>query len=600
MTDSSFKREINRVAHELSLIYENLIAPTVNVELEARMTIPFIESFEGDERTITYFRCPDFPSLTIRKPENKTNIIETKELVEKRVIENVTFALSIEKTYTEFSFRNSLIPSITRTIRRKRIRNQPNIDITEENGIFTVEIEFNNKNYNEIFDIIKSYKVPFWPSIKPKETHSSEILGVVLSNRYFNYGWCISTKADGVHVLLYCYNKNVIAIDDSGRIFNFCESVSLQNIDESEDVYEAELMQNEILIFDCLKHNNKNVTEYNYLERLRFVELDKYCTNKIMRVKPIHEFINFEQFCKAINNAQQDDVFSDGFILTSLGPRTSDVFKSKEKPTVDLLYSKGFLFLSSEKISTRVSKNDNYPFIENCIYEFSLDLEPIKQRNDKIIPNYYIPPEVNPFMKIAKSIGVPCLRYHHNKIKYILLQKLPKKSTLLDIGSGKGGDLSKWNHLHFSKVYAVDPDLELRNVPKFVVPIKDYVQNIPPIQFDCVSILFVPWNKDFLNIIEKAKYFILATMDYPSNYECNCFKCEVEDDNFKLHIPNSQTALDIQEKTIDIKKLIKYLNEKGWKYEEINFPLTFASEDEKILSNMYSFYFFELKSAVLK
>lgn len=39
-----------------------------------------------------------------------------------------------------------------------------------------------------------------------------------------------------------------------------------------------------------------------------------------------------------------------------------------------------------------------------------------------------------------------------------MLEKLP---TLLDVGSG-GGDFDKWVHFKFNKVYALDPQLELR------------------------------------------------------------------------------------------------------------------------------------------
>lgn len=617
-----FKEEINRAIQEFLPVLEKLKNSAVDLELEARMVIPSVPRFCGVERTITYFRSPDFPTLTIRSPDTSSVKIETKELVKKRVVQNVTFALSVEKSYTRYSFKHPLVMANIRTIRRERIQDKPIIDITEENGIFTVEIEFDFSNYYNVADIIESYRIPFWPSTKPKETHTSEILDAISKS---SLKGCISAKADGVHVLLYCLGQEIVAIDDSGKIINLSRSLvisrdndllSLQSKDnpslsdlqsdnnifiKAENIYEAEMMDNDqILVFDCMRNNNDCVERLCYNERLRLVDVDKYRIS----IKPIHEFDNFNQFCKSIVAAQNDDIASDGVVLTGLGPRSSNVFKSKEKPTVDMLYSKGYLFLSSERTSTRVCKDLNYPFVEGCIYEFSLDLTPIKLRKDKITPNYYIPPEVDPLTRIAKTEGIPCLRYHHNRIKQQLLQKLPKGSTLIDIGSGKGGDIKKWESLQFSKVYAVDPKLELKTVPKNVIPIKDYVNNIPSVEFDCVSIFYVPWDDIFLDLVKKAKHFVLATMDKPQTYKCKSFECDVNQNEVKLHIPNMSMSdegqimmynLDIQENIIDIKKTIKYLNEEGWVFEKLECSPSFASYDEIVLSKMYSYYYFYKK-----
>ena len=53
------------------------------------------------------------------------------------------------------------------------------------------------------------------------------------------------------------------------------------------------------------------------------------------------------------------------------------------------------------------------------------------------------------------------LRKRHNRCKLHLLQKYcPTNSTLLDVGSGRGGDLHKWNTLRL-KVVAVEPNMKL-------------------------------------------------------------------------------------------------------------------------------------------
>lgn len=50
------------------------------------------------------------------------------------------------------------------------------------------------------------------------------------------------------------------------------------------------------------------------------------------------------------------------------------------------------------------------------------------------------------------------LRRYHNRIKNSLYKVMDKDLTLLDIGSGRGGDVSKWKD--FSKVVAVEPNID--------------------------------------------------------------------------------------------------------------------------------------------
>ena len=86
----------------------------------------------------------------------------------------------------------------------------------------------------------------------------------------------------------------------------------------------------------------------------------------------------------------------------------------------------------------------------------------IKPRDDKLRPNQWDVCEDNwdlshdplPEHTITGK-GTILMRYYHNDIKRELLSGLAEGSTLLDIGSGRGGDLSKWYKL--SKVIAVEP-----------------------------------------------------------------------------------------------------------------------------------------------
>lgn len=56
------------------------------------------------------------------------------------------------------------------------------------------------------------------------------------------------------------------------------------------------------------------------------------------------------------------------------------------------------------------------------------------------------------------------MRKYHNKEKYrILSQEFKKGDNIIDVGSGRGGDLRKWNSLCLKNVIAVEPNEENRN-----------------------------------------------------------------------------------------------------------------------------------------
>lgn len=82
--------------------------------------------------------------------------------------------------------------------------------------------------------------------------------------------------------------------------------------------------------------------------------------------------------------------------------------------------------------------------------------------------------------------GLVLMRRYHNRIKKELLSKIPIGSVVLDIGTGNGGDLTKYKDI--KKLYAVEPNEtnreELRRRLKLTKPkyqveiIEDYGQNL--------------------------------------------------------------------------------------------------------------------------
>lgn len=297
-------------------------------------------------------------------------------------------------------------------------------------------------------------------------------------------------------------------------------------------MYEGEEMEDGIILFyDCIIYNNINLIK----EKLNLIERRK----KIPKKFKIKEFIN------SIYEVPQYK--TDGFII-SLTNRNLNI-KSKFITTVDLLFKNGYLLLDNENTSTLTPKDNTFNYKENTIYEFDLEMNLIKERKDKTNANLKFPYNNNPLYKLITGEGIYLLRCYHNYVKNELLKKLSNKK-LLDIGSAIGGDINKWDK--FEKIYAVDPNLNLRKNKNNIIKIKNKVElEYKNLDYDCVSIFFVPWNNEFINIINKAKQAVVIVMSKPINYECEYFSCKVEGNKIKLKIKESNTAIDIEENKIE-------------------------------------------------
>ena len=99
---------------------------------------------------------------------------------------------------------------------------------------------------------------------------------------------------------------------------------------------------------------------------------------------------------------------------------------------------------------------------------------PIRERPDKGVPNTVTVANRN-WNLINRPItrndlighNLNRMRWYHNKVKRFLLDELAEKTEkkiLLDIGSGRGGDILKWKS--FNRVYAVEPDM--KNYKEFI------------------------------------------------------------------------------------------------------------------------------------
>ena len=95
------------------------------------------------------------------------------------------------------------------------------------------------------------------------------------------------------------------------------------------------------------------------------------------------------------------------------------------------------------------------------------DFVPLRIRVDRTRPNDERPTAISVWQDINNPItqntiegrNIKIMRKYHNEVKMDLLARtFGPGATILDIGSGRGGDIQKWRALGLKKVYAMEPD----------------------------------------------------------------------------------------------------------------------------------------------
>lgn len=261
---------------------------------------------------------------------------------------------------------------------------------------------------------------------------------------------------------------------------------------------------------------------------------------------------------------------------------------------------------------------------------------------------------VNDIIKIAtyplKNLGlyVENIRTFHNYIKKILIQKFLSGKTILDIGSGKGGDLKKYMDANINKLYALEPNQEyikeftnrLKKLPvnfqnrvkSIHTPLEEFKQD-PINDINCItsffsmSFFFENMEKleiltDFIasNLKNKPDYiFVGTTIDGESvlrllsgkkAIELGDVTIQKEYDTEELKIgqkiifryKGSATVNDEQiEYLVDWPLFVKMLNEKGIQLSTTKLfePPETLTSSKQIVSKLYRYFIFSKKNVSL-
>lgn len=320
--------------------------------------------------------------------------------------------------------------------------------------------------------------------------------------------FAISLKADGVQKFLMLHNSGSYFIDNKN-----VNKINSQKF-EKLSVYVGEYIEskNLYLPFDTIVFEDQNVKEQDYLTRYNFCkQIAKVKLNKInISEKPIYTYEenNVESFNQTISKVYQtveESVFNiDGLIFTpirsgyiangqdkSLTKRVlsnyNDVckYKKPEDLTIDFLVKDNALwsydssvrnklkkpwFMNSNNISRETFLIDKW---KNKVVEFTpifndgnIIYKPIRIREDKQFPNKLEVADKlfrlrqNPIEKeTLEGKTTQLMRKYHNVIKRKMIAN--QTGYVIDIGSGKGGDLDKYaNNMNIKKVFSIEPQSE--------------------------------------------------------------------------------------------------------------------------------------------
>ena len=346
---------------------------------------------------------------------------------------------------------------------------------------FMQDVRFDNELIdsavkNNIFKIIKNPKI-FVNKVLPFSTNQKSVLEFINSEYY------ATNKLDGERVILFIdtlLGVFIVYLDGSKK--KILNPFTLEMNFNKQIFFDCELFNNTINIFDIIVVNTKFENRLKMLESYKPFLTDLF--SKIKNYKfQIKEFFKINSM-KDISIVYENMLYSndlDGIILQPNDSNYKDSVPLKLKPpklnTLDILVEEtiGEPKNLVEEINSKLIHKCNFMKFNFNIYLFIVEVTflnnayyPLKVRFEKTYGN----PE--PILKsnialsqisvndIISGKGIILAKKIINEIKRSILNE--NKGVLVDVGSGQGGDIDKWNN--FRKIFAIERDDTMINIFK--------------------------------------------------------------------------------------------------------------------------------------
>uniref|UniRef100_A0A7I4EH68 Methyltransferase type 11 domain-containing protein n=2 Tax=Physcomitrium patens TaxID=3218 RepID=A0A7I4EH68_PHYPA len=430
------------------------------------------------------------------------------------------------------------------------------------------------------------------------------------------FGYHLESLAGG------CVSRFTASLMESGHLWSN-PTLAGDQLFETTGLRSQEMRQNPDDYQNCRK------TEMPTAKKIAFFMIT---TKKRLVVAKRHfMFKTFSAFSRhhQILEKQIQESKYDGLIYTHSQSYLDPVMRWKPQKTVDLLYQEKALMAYNKKENVdsglKISQNSTEPK-ENAISEFIINpnrtVTLLREREDKVYPNRVavvekikkIAREEKNMFNVLKGLTVSMMRSYHNEVKRDLLKK--GAGHLLDVGSGFGGDITKWDH--YKSVTCVDPSYsnikelkkrlgtnkKVRVIQTRIEHLRGFEKSITTLScFFCITLIdidkliriaqrtFSDKHKcAFLCIVMSKKYIIeFFEARKVKEHICEAYSIRLESKNkIYIHIPNT-IVTNQTEDLVDVDKLIEQFTSIGFKLETRNRlnRNKFMSSNEYLLSCMY-------------
>lgn len=431
----------------------------------------------------------------------------------------------------------------------------------------------------------------------------------------------ITLKYDGVRRIMFITNSGIYLIQRDS-LFKIGDKSSFTQ-EYSGTLIDGEFMGESYHMFDILFYKSYDATHKPLEMRIKYLkEIYQTLSRETLEVpiylKEYYTGPTTEAAKKALEQFHQNDMPYDGIIFQSTGPyfnKNSYKWKPSELLTIDFMVKDKKLWsYDGDLVEFTADGYESKPFdmiefdgknVEGQIIEFKWDqsdrsFKPMRYREDRQNPNGLaiarkVWDKINNPIPEATIIGenLAIIRKYNQDEKMKLLKKYIKAGTnLVDVGSGQGADLHKWNHLGLNKVWIVDPDTEILKTLKERLSqmdikykldilnigaeeskkIKVAVGNEPFNIASFYSLTFFFKDKpmykklfDTLNLLSKGGLFIGAVMDGKSTLELLDGKTKFNNGLFSIetskHVQLGEFGQNVHINIEDADSMIKDLDE---------------------------------------
>lgn len=545
-------------------------------------------------------------------------------------IGNPTLIREIERSYRK---KDVYVISLSRV---KNIKGKDKPTITYE-----VEVEltgdFNEENMNKVIDEAIRIRDSISSYTKDDSTLFKEINSILGYDLKFTLNKPIQIKYDDITDKLLSYGMTIkvdgvrhfLYLNESGAYLIGTEIKKISDDRYDRTLYDVEVVRNKMYIIDMIILNGNSISSLTLKERYElFKEIDVKEYSVIKKefkfpTKPAQYFRDLESLIDIQDMTSPYQV--DGIIFTPnarYGYPNTIKWKPYKKLTIDVRLRDDNMYVydtrKKEEVIFKADDADisNLKRIRNLngqIIELNYNPEDNKFHLYKVRHDVSVPNDLKTALQIWRQLKNPIteddmlssnltlMRKYHNRIKYSiynLLRDLDKK-TVLDIGSGKGGDILKWKTNDLD-VVSVEPDEE--NYEEFKERMKIYKYNTKLLEMDMEY-----YHNNYKDKYKALTFFNSITFFTPEQIRSytehlyddsllivlgmdkerllDVFKSDVDRDNYLIEYRGNKVFIKIkdsivrgqEENIFDFDELKNILSE----YEVLN---DFYLDDERLMS----------------